>query len=67
MCQGAILWSGIGAVVFGTSISSLLRYGWRQIDIPAEEVIRRGPTWKCKILGGVLERECDALFKAAAP
>lgn len=67
MCQGAILWSGIGAVVFGTSIGSLLRYGWRQIDIPAEEVIRRGPTWRCKILGGVLERECDALFEAAAP
>jgi tRNA(Arg) A34 adenosine deaminase TadA len=67
MCQGAILWREIGEVVFGTSIRSLLRFGWRQIDIPAEEVIRRGPTWKCTILGGVLERECDALFEAAAP
>ena len=65
MCQGAILWTGIETVVFGTSIRSLQRLGWRQIDILAEEVIRRSPTWKCTIIGGVLEQECDALFAVA--
>jgi tRNA(Arg) A34 adenosine deaminase TadA len=65
MCQGAILWTGIEMVVFGTSIRSLQKMGWRQIDISAEEVIRRSPSWRCTILGGVLEKECDALFTLA--
>jgi tRNA(adenine34) deaminase len=57
------LWSGIETVVFGTSIRSLQRMGWRQIDILAEEVIRRSPAWNCTLIGGVLERDCDALFQ----
>jgi tRNA(adenine34) deaminase len=65
MCQGAILWTGIEMVVFGTSIRSLQRMGWRQIDILAEEVIRRSPAWRCTIVGGVLEEDCDALFALA--
>jgi tRNA(Arg) A34 adenosine deaminase TadA len=36
MCQGAILWSGIETVVYGTSIRFLQSQGWRQIDILAE-------------------------------
>lgn len=65
MCQGAILWSGIEKVVFGTSIRTLQGMGWRQIDILAEEVVRRSPAWNCTVIGGVLERECDALFQKA--
>jgi len=65
MCQSAILWSGIGMVVFGTSIRSLQRIGWRQIDILAEEVIRRSPAWQCTLIGGVLEQECNSLFEVA--
>ncbi len=62
MCQSAILWSGIETVVFGTSIRTLQARGWRQIDITAAEVARRSPEWKCTIIGGVLQKECDALF-----
>jgi tRNA(Arg) A34 adenosine deaminase TadA len=62
MCQGAILWSGIGTVVYGTSIRHLQSLGWRQIDILAEEVVRRSSSWNCKLIGGVLEQECNALF-----
>ncbi len=65
MCQGAILWTGIEMVVFGTSIRSLQKMGWRQIDILAEEVIRRSPAWRCTIIGGVLEQDCDTLFALA--
>ena len=65
MCQGAILWTGIEMVVFGTSIRSLQKMGWRQINILAEEVVRRSPAWRCMITGGVLEQECDALFASA--
>ena len=66
MCQGAILWSGIGTVVYGTSIRFLQSRGWRQIDILAEEVVRRSPSWRCTVIGGVLEKECNALFEAAS-
>lgn len=62
MCQGAILWAGIGSVVFGTSIRFLIDIGWRQIDIQAEEVVRRSPGWRCLVVGGVLESECNDLF-----
>ncbi len=65
MCQSAVLWAGIGAVVFGSSIRFLQAQGWRQIDILAEEVVRRTPGLDCTVVGGVLEAECNALFLAA--
>jgi len=62
MCMAACFWAGIGTVVFGTSIRFLTDIGWRQIDIPAEEVVRRSPGWQCVVVGGVLESECNELF-----
>jgi len=66
MCQGAILWSGIATVVYGTSIRFLQNHGWRQIDLLAEEVVQRSPDWRCTLIGGMLEQECNALFLAAS-
>ncbi len=65
MCQGAILWGGIGTVVYGTSIPFLQQHGWWQIDIRSEEIVRRSPQRRCQIISGVLEEECNALFLAA--
>ena len=65
MCQGAILWAGIAEVIYGTSIRSLTCWGWPQIDVPAEEIVRRTPFRDCAVTGGVLEAECDALFADA--
>jgi tRNA(adenine34) deaminase len=62
MCMGAILWSGIESVVFGTSIRFLHDIGWRQITISAQEMVERSPGCRCKLLGGILERECNELF-----
>lgn len=62
MCQAAILWAGIGMVVFGTSIRFLQNNGWHQIDILAQEVIHRSPHWRCELVGGVLEKDCNSLF-----
>jgi tRNA(Arg) A34 adenosine deaminase TadA len=64
MCQSAIAWAGIGATVFGSSIPFLKELGWWQIDIRAEEVVRRTPFRRTALLGGVLREECDALFVA---
>ena len=65
MCQGAILWSGIRHIVFGTSISRLMELGWRQIDISAQEVIARSWATEAVVVGGVHRVECDQLFEAA--
>ena len=62
MCQSAIQWAGISMVVFGSSIPFLKSLGWNQIDIRAEDVAGKTLFNKCEILGGVLEKECDALF-----
>jgi tRNA(Arg) A34 adenosine deaminase TadA len=64
MCQAAITWAGIPLVVYGSSIPFLQSLGWRQIDIRAEEVVRRTPFHRTTILGGILEKECNALFEA---
>ncbi len=65
MCQGAILWAGIAEVVYGTSIQTLKRLGWKQIDISADEVTRRAGFADCRLIGGILQAECDRLFADA--
>ncbi len=65
MCQSAIAWAGISAVYYGTSIRYLQEAGWNQIDIRAEEVVRRTPFRSITVVGGILESECNALFEAA--
>ena len=66
MCQGAILWTGIETVVFGSSIPFLRQLGWNQIDISAHEVVERTPFHECSLIGAILEEECNALFEAAS-
>ena len=65
MCQSAIEWAGVALVVYGSSIPFLQGLGWRQIDIRAGEVARRTPFRRTAVLGGVLAKECNALFEAA--
>lgn len=64
MCQSAVAWAGIRAVVYGSSMPFLTSLGWWQIDIRAEEVIRQAKFRQCALLGGVLEKDCNELFLA---
>jgi tRNA(Arg) A34 adenosine deaminase TadA len=68
MCSGAILWSGIPHVVFGTSIATLERLNLPQISLSCGEIARRASSSFAhpEITGGVLERECDVLFEEMA-
>lgn len=65
MCAGAILWSGIGRVVIGTSMNTLAELGLPQINIPIREVTGRASEdfTPPKIEFGLLEAECDALYR----
>lgn len=66
MCQGAVSWTGIKRVVFGSSIPFLKTLNWWAIDIRAEELARRTAFRECTVVGGVLEEECNQLFRKAA-
>jgi tRNA(adenine34) deaminase len=66
MCQAAILWSGIGEVVYGTSLTTLIALGRPQIVLRAEEVATRANFAACTLIGGVLEAECDQLFSVTS-
>lgn len=65
MCQGAVAWSGIRRVVYGSSIPFLKSLNWWAIDIRADELARRSAFRECTVVGGVLEEECNKLFRAA--
>ena len=65
MCQGAVAWAGIKRVVFGSSIPFLKSLNWWAIDIRAEELARLAAFRECVVVGGVLEEECNKLFRAA--
>ena len=68
MCSGAILWCGIPHVVFGSSIATLERLDLPQISLSCGEIARRASSSFAhpEITGGVLEGECNALFKEMA-
>lgn len=66
MNMAAILWAGIPRVVYGTNQETLRALGYRQIDISAAEMVRRAVNLSCELIGGVLENECNELFRAAA-
>jgi tRNA(Arg) A34 adenosine deaminase TadA len=65
MCQGAVAWAGIKRVVFGSSIPFLKSLNWWAIDIRAEELARLAAFRQCTVVGGVLEEECNKLFRTA--
>jgi len=65
MCQGAVAWAGISRVVFGSSIPFLKSLDWWAIDIRAEELSRLAAFRKCTVVGGVMEEECNKLFRTA--
>jgi tRNA(adenine34) deaminase len=64
MCMSALVWAGIGGVIFGTSLGGLKRAGIDQIDIRAATVVAASPFWHGELLGGVLASETDLLFAA---
>lgn len=61
MCAGAILWCGLGRVVYGASIEQLSsRIG--QIMVTHRELAARTPFETVRITGGVLAAEALKLF-----
>jgi tRNA(adenine34) deaminase len=66
MCQSAIIWTGMPLVVYGSSMPFLQSQNFGEIDIRAKTVIEASRKGKCRIIGGVLEKECNQLFQEAS-
>lgn len=62
MCMSAIIWCGIGRVVYAASIAELSTV-IGQIMIPCTEVAERTPFATIEITGGLLADEAMALFR----
>jgi pterin-4a-carbinolamine dehydratase/tRNA(Arg) A34 adenosine deaminase TadA len=68
MCAVAAVFADVAGVYYGSAISTLIKYGWPQFDIPIREVVARvvpGPA-RLTLLGGVLAQECDRLYADSA-
>jgi tRNA(adenine34) deaminase len=63
MCMSAMVWAGMGGVVWGTPIEQLRQFGINQIMIPATAVTGASAFYRGEILGRVLQAETDALFR----
>jgi len=60
MCMSAIVWAGIGQVVYGADIPFASQHG-KQINIRAKQVLKE--SWRDTIItSGVLQKDCEALF-----
>ncbi len=62
MCMSALVWAGIGGVVFASSIDGIRRAGIEQINITARAVAEASPFYSGLLLGGVLAAETDRMF-----
>lgn len=62
MCMSALVWAGIGGVVFASSIEDIRRAGIDQIGIAAQTVIDTAPFYQGALLGGVLAAETAQMF-----
>mmetsp|Transcript_4487 Transcript_4487/g.11454 ORF Transcript_4487/g.11454 Transcript_4487/m.11454 type:complete len:201 (-) Transcript_4487:270-872(-) len=62
MCAAAVVWSGFGRVVFGSSIAYLETYGTHQMNITATAVVASADFGSTVVDGGVLHNETDPLY-----
>ncbi|MFM0069265.1 nucleoside deaminase [Paraburkholderia aspalathi] len=64
MCMSAIVWTGIGGVVWASSIDAIRSSGIGQIDLKADEVVSRSTSFyhPRKLVSGVLADQTDQLF-----
>ena len=61
MCLGALHWARVGTVYYGASIADAAAAGFNELEVPAGDLLRLGGS-AMKLVAGVLEDECRALF-----
>jgi len=61
MCMAALHWARVKVVYFGATISDAQAAGFNELQLPADELLRRGGS-RVELVGGVLREECRQLF-----
>ncbi len=62
MCMSALVWAGIGGVVYGSSAQTIKKSGIDVFQFSAKNINLGNNFSQTQLLGGILEAECDALF-----
>ena len=69
MCASAAVWSRMQGIVFGATLQDALdrqnldsKFTWRQINIPCEDVLKKGEP-KLELVSGFMREECNQLFE----
>ena len=62
MCMSALIWAGIGGVVYGSSVATIKKSGIDVFTFSAQEMNQGSSFSQTQLMGGVLEVECNALF-----
>jgi tRNA(adenine34) deaminase len=62
MCMTALMFAGIGGVVFATSLEGQRRAGMDPIRITSRQLLDATPFYKGILVGGVLADETDRMF-----
>lgn len=62
MCMSALIWVGMGGVVYGSSAATIQKSGIDIFTFSAKEINQGSNFSQTQIVGGILESECNALF-----
>ena len=62
MCMSALIWAGIGGVVYGSSAATIKKSGIDIFTFSAQEMNQGSSFSQTQLIGGVLETECNVLF-----
>ena len=62
MCMSALIWAGIGGVVYGSTAATIKKSGIDIFTFSAKDINQGNSFSQTQLLGGVLEPACNALF-----
>ncbi len=62
MCMSALIWAGIGGVVYGSSAATIKKSGIDIFTFSAKDINQGNSFSQTQLIGGILEPECNALF-----
>jgi len=62
MCMSALIWAGIGGVVYESSVATLKNFGFATSTCSTRDIDAASNFIQTQLTRGVLEARCDTLF-----
>jgi tRNA(Arg) A34 adenosine deaminase TadA len=67
MCAAACAWARVAGVVYGTTVESLIAFGWHQFGVTIEAIVDSSPFPPVPWVGGYMAELTDPLFSDGPP